>query len=97
MLLQKLKIDDPVDAAPVHGFCGIWGALATALFDWGKARGGAWGSMGCGHRALVIGFIYNLHCSWIIFLVLFIFTGGLQKTTFFATIPRVEMIQIPGT
>jgi Amt family ammonium transporter len=35
MLLQKLKIDDPVDAVPVHGFCGIWGVLAAALFDWG--------------------------------------------------------------
>ena len=36
MLLQKLKVDDPVDAAPVHGFCGIWGVLACGLFDWGK-------------------------------------------------------------
>jgi len=31
-----MKIDDPVDAAPVHGFCGIWGVLACGLFDWGK-------------------------------------------------------------
>ena len=36
-----------------------------------------------------------LHCSWYVFwvfsfLVLFIFTGGLQKKQFFATIPRVE-------
>ena len=38
MLLQKLKIDDPVDAAPVHGFCGMWGCIACGLFDWGKAR-----------------------------------------------------------
>lgn len=36
MLLQKLKVDDPVDAAPVHGFCGIWGVLACGFFDWGK-------------------------------------------------------------
>ena len=36
MLLQKLKIDDPVDASPVHGFCGIWGVLACGFFDWGK-------------------------------------------------------------
>merc|ERR1719221_530694 len=36
MLLVKLKIDDPVDACPVHGFCGVWGVLAAALFDWGK-------------------------------------------------------------
>lgn len=31
-LLVKLKIDDAVDAIPVHGFCGIWGCLATGIF-----------------------------------------------------------------
>jgi Amt family ammonium transporter len=31
-LLVKLKIDDAVDAVPVHGFCGIWGCLAVGLF-----------------------------------------------------------------
>ena len=30
MLLVKLKVDDPVDASPVHGFCGIWGVLAAS-------------------------------------------------------------------
>lgn len=30
-LLVKLKIDDPIDAAPVHGFCGIWGVLSVAI------------------------------------------------------------------
>ena len=32
-LLQKLKIDDPVEAFPVHGACGIWGVMAVPLFD----------------------------------------------------------------
>lgn len=32
MLLDKLQIDDPVGAWPVHGLCGIWGGLATGLF-----------------------------------------------------------------
>jgi len=31
-LLVKLKIDDAVDAIPVHFFCGIWGCIATGLF-----------------------------------------------------------------
>jgi len=31
-LLVKLKIDDPLDAAPVHMFCGIWGVFSTSLF-----------------------------------------------------------------
>ncbi|MCF7888175.1 MAG: ammonium transporter [Candidatus Omnitrophica bacterium] len=31
-LLDKLGVDDPVGAAPVHGFNGIWGTLAIGLF-----------------------------------------------------------------
>lgn len=32
IVLDKLKIDDPVGAFPVHGVCGIWGGLATGIF-----------------------------------------------------------------
>jgi ammonium transporter, Amt family len=32
LLLDKLCIDDPVGAFPVHGMCGIWGTLAVGLF-----------------------------------------------------------------
>eukprot|EP00438_Fugacium_kawagutii_P014616 Skav210587 [mRNA] locus=scaffold3272:188870:205213:+ [translate_table: standard] len=35
MLMVKLKIDDPVDACPVHGACGMWGVFAAGVFDWG--------------------------------------------------------------
>ena len=31
-LLDKLRIDDPVGAFPVHGLCGVWGGIATAIF-----------------------------------------------------------------
>lgn len=34
-MLDKLQIDDPVGAFPVHGICGIWGTLAVGIF--GKA------------------------------------------------------------
>lgn len=30
--LDKLKIDDPVGAFPVHGVCGVWGGIATGIF-----------------------------------------------------------------
>ena len=33
VLLEKVKIDDPVGAWPVHGLCGIWGGLAVAIFS----------------------------------------------------------------
>ena len=32
VLLEKLQIDDPVGAWPVHGLCGIWGGIATGIF-----------------------------------------------------------------
>jgi len=31
-LLEKVKIDDPVGAWPVHGLCGVWGGIATGIF-----------------------------------------------------------------
>ena len=31
-LLLKLRIDDPLEAFPVHGACGLWGVLAVGLF-----------------------------------------------------------------
>ncbi|QDT95785.1 ammonium transporter [Gimesia aquarii] len=32
LALEKLRIDDPVGAFPVHGLCGIWGGVATGIF-----------------------------------------------------------------
>ncbi len=32
MMLDKLKLDDPVGAVSVHGTCGIWGTLAVGIF-----------------------------------------------------------------
>jgi Amt family ammonium transporter len=33
--LNRIQVDDPVGAIPVHGLCGVWGTLAVGLF--GKA------------------------------------------------------------
>ena len=32
-LIEKLQIDDPSEAFPIHGPCGAWGIFATAFFD----------------------------------------------------------------
>ena len=32
VFLEKVRVDDPVGAWPVHGLCGIWGGLATSIF-----------------------------------------------------------------
>jgi len=31
-LMVRLKIDDPLDAAAVHGMCGFWGVISVAIF-----------------------------------------------------------------
>lgn len=30
-LLKRLRIDDPLDASPVHLFCGMWGCIMPGL------------------------------------------------------------------
>lgn len=35
-LLARFKIDDPLDASPIHGFCGFWGVLAVGIFSTDK-------------------------------------------------------------
>lgn len=47
ILLDKLHIDDPVGAVPVHGFNGIWGTLAVGIF--GRA------SLGLANNGLLYG------------------------------------------
>ncbi|MGI8962711.1 MAG: ammonium transporter [Bryobacteraceae bacterium] len=35
-VLEWLRIDDPIGAVPVHGFCGIWGTLSLGFFACGQ-------------------------------------------------------------
>lgn len=35
-LMLKFHIDDPLQACPLHGFCGIWGCLAVGIFGTDK-------------------------------------------------------------
>ncbi|MEH2408702.1 MAG: ammonium transporter [Nostoc sp.] len=35
-LLEWFRIDDPIGAVPVHGFCGIWGTWSLGLFATGE-------------------------------------------------------------
>lgn len=45
-VLDRLHIDDPVEAVQVHFFGGIWGTLATGFFD--NQEGLFYGRPGCG-------------------------------------------------
>jgi Amt family ammonium transporter len=39
LLLDRIKLDDPVGAISVHLICGVWGTLAVGLFGEGKSFG----------------------------------------------------------
>jgi ammonium transporter, Amt family len=56
-LLEYLRIDDPIGAVPVHGFCGIWGTLSLGLFASGQF--GATGALGADNSAPLKGLFYG--------------------------------------
>ena len=53
--LEKLKIDDPVGAVPVHMVNGAWGVLAVGIFANGNPDTAAWN----GVESAVTGLIYG--------------------------------------
>src|SRR6202521_2953624 len=56
-LLEYLRIDDPIGAVPVHGFCGIWGTLSLGLFASGQF--GATGPLAADNSAPLTGLFYG--------------------------------------
>ncbi|PWT94125.1 MAG: ammonium transporter [Blastocatellia bacterium] len=56
-LLEWLRIDDPIGAVPVHGFCGIWGTLSLGLFACGKY--GITGALAADNSAPLTGLFYG--------------------------------------
>jgi Amt family ammonium transporter len=57
IMLEKMRIDDPIGAVPVHGLCGIWGTLSLGFFASGQY--GATGATGADNSAPVAGLFYG--------------------------------------
>merc|ERR1719271_4468 len=86
---MKFKVDDPVQAFPVHGACGMWGTFACALFDWGVPKGNyhAWGGfsptdgaqLGGGILVQVVGILAI--SAWTAIMLTLVFTA-MKKTGF---------------
>ena len=66
-LLDKLRIDDPVGAFPVHGLCGIWGGIATAIFGEYSDGYGNWMAQIVGSIAIPV---WAFICMFILFSIL---------------------------
>jgi len=68
LLLDKLKIDDPVGAFPVHGLCGVWGCMAIGILPNTHLASGAtsFGTQAIGTFAI---------CGWSFVTMLGLFAG----------------------
>ena len=53
--LEKLKIDDPVGAVPVHFLNGLWGVISVGLFAYGNPSSEGWNGMKGPVRGLFYG------------------------------------------
>lgn len=75
-LMERFHVDDPLDAVPVHLFCGFWGVLAAPLFSNGNNYDGilySWSG------AAFQQFGWNLLCG----VVYIIWAGGLSSILFY--------------
>ena len=81
-ILDKLHVDDPVEAVQVHMFGGIWGTLATGLFDnttglfYGQAGSGKY----CGYQCLGIVCVM----AWV----------GIMSSLIFYTLKRLGLFRV---
>lgn len=75
LLLDWLKIDDPVGAVSVHGLCGAWGTVAVGLFanpnygagPAGLFYGGGWGQFGVQALGAGMAFGWAFPASLVVF------------------------------
>ena len=91
-MLIKLKIDDPLDAAPVHGFCGAWGVVAAGIFatDKGVAMAGYVGSAG-GNTPVASGEQFGVQVVGM--LIILIWTTATSGLMFFI-LARLNMLRV---
>ena len=92
-VLEWLRIDDPIGAVPVHGFCGIWGTWSLGLFACGKY--GATGPTGPDNSAALTGLFY--HGGWTLLTAQVIGNGIITVATFGVALAVMYAVNLTGT
>ena len=62
--LDRVQVDDPVGAVSVHGFCGVWGTLAVAVF---YPTGFSLPRLGVQLLGAGIAFVWAFGCGFLLF------------------------------
>lgn len=81
-ILDKLHVDDPVEAVQVHMFGGIWGTLATGLFD--NTTGLFYGQAGSGKY-------FGYQCLGIVCVMAWV---GIMSSLIFYTLKRLGLFRV---
>ena len=63
VLMDKIKIDDPVGAVSVHLVCGVWGTLAVGLFSTNPEH-----TLGAQLTGIVAYAVFTATCAFLLFL-----------------------------
>jgi Amt family ammonium transporter len=92
-LLEWLRIDDPIGAVPVHGFCGIWGTWSLGLFACGKY--GATGPIAPDNSAPLTGLFYG--GGWTLLKAQIIGNGIVTLATFGVALAVMYAVNLTGT
>lgn len=73
---EKLKLDDPVGAIPVHGFGGIFGTLAVALFGESELLvHSRWTQLGVQFFGILVCLVFTTSIAFIVFKLVKYFFG----------------------
>ena len=77
VLIDKMRVDDPVGAVSVHGVCGAWGTLCVGLFgaEFGLVHGGGVGQLITQAIGVGAGFLWAFPVSFAIFYIIKVTVG----------------------
>jgi len=90
----RLKIDDAVDAIPVHFFCGIWGCIATGIFASDRLVGLAYGPADKGGILYGGGVLLGIEIAGVLFVIAW--TGGIM-IPFFLILKALGLFRVDPT
>ena len=89
-MMSKMKIDDPLEAAQVHGFCGIWGVIALAFFKFTEGPDNCGILYGCKNSGKLLG-------AQIVGLLFIIAWTGILSGIFFMISKKMNVLRLSYT
>ncbi|MCW5861317.1 MAG: ammonium transporter, partial [Caldilineales bacterium] len=90
--LEKLRIDDPVGAAPVHLVNGVWGLLAVGIFANGNPATAGWNGVATPVTGLLYGGSGQMAAQFLEIVAIFATVGGLSYV-FFRVVNALKLLR----